>query len=65
MLRNFKIGLFEPIKMKKKQGLTIQNRSPVQIGWASCTVPQLLQQHRKEVIAIKEQLSFVRERLAA
>ncbi|MEE6207801.1 MAG: hypothetical protein VZR95_07100 [Alphaproteobacteria bacterium] len=34
-------------------------------GWAFCTVLQLLQQHRKEVIAIKEQLRYVRERLAA
>ena len=33
------------------------------VGCTECTVTQLLQQHRKEVISIKDQLRYVRERL--
>jgi hypothetical protein len=33
-------------------------------GCALCTVIELLQQHRKEVISIKDQLRFMKERLA-
>jgi len=35
------------------------------VGCASWTVMKLLQQHRKEVISIKDQLRYVMERLAA
>ena len=41
-----------------------QTRGVFFIGCVWCTVIELLQQHRKEVISIKDQLRFMKERLA-
>ena len=33
------------------------------VGCAECTIFELLQQHRKEVVAVKEQMRYMREAL--
>ena len=38
--------------------------SPVQIGCTECTIFELLEQHRKEVVAVKEQIWYVKEKIS-
>lgn len=59
--------------MKKKQGLTIQNRSPVQNGWKtgeeteqkSAQIYYMFINHRSEILSMKEQVQLIRGVLAA
>jgi len=55
----------EPKIMQKKQEVALKNATSLQIGYALWTVTQLLQQHHAEVISIKEQLHYIKERLSS
>ena len=65
-----KNDLCEPQKIYKKQEVRLQNLTSVQSGCPRCTIFELqtlrnLREHRAEVLAIKEVLAYVREKLAA
>ena len=62
--------LCEPQNILKKQEVRPQNLTSVQSGCPNCTIFELqtlriLRAHRAEVLAIRQQLSYVREKLAA
>lgn len=62
--------LCEPQNIIKKQEVRPQNLTSVQCGCPNCTIFELqtlriLRAHRAEVLAIRQQLSYVREKLAA
>ena len=58
---NFDEDVWEPCGSVENKGLSTCCENPVQIGCPSWTVTQLLQAHRKEVVAIKDQLRYVKE----
>lgn len=65
-----KNALCEPQNIIKKQEVRPQNLTSVQCGCPNCTIFELqtlriLRAHRAEVLAIRQQLSYVREKLAA
>lgn len=65
-----KNDLCEPQKMLKKQEVRPKNLTSVQSGCPRCTIFEQqtlrnLREHRAEVLAIKEVLAYVREKLAA
>lgn len=62
--------LYEPQNIVKKQEVRPQNLTSVQSGCPRCTIFELetlrkLREHRAEVLAIKEQLYYVREKWVA
>lgn len=56
--------VFFAVFWKNYKKISLKSERYYQCGCAPCTMFELLKAHRLEVIAIKEQIRYVRERLA-